>query len=237
MTPPAREVDISSGPTSESPALQPTAVMSFTSPPPIPPARWNSKKIRPQTSPPAAADPSCRHPPRLKCSSRPNRIAGSVNAFGILRLITSYAAPTRAQKSEQAAYTTSIFSLPTDYFQVGNLRCDLIGASSILVPILIGPDLGGARWNQTFAVSLLPMLLRAVPIVVASALIVAVAPNPINAATSAYSIRSWPDSSRKRFEKSRLRSFIPSLPSNKQLAAGRAIQRRLACFPRWRRQC
>lgn len=60
-------------------------------------------------------------------------------------------------------------------------------------------------------VSLLPMLVNALPIVVAKTLIPAVAPNPINAATSAYSIRSWPDSSPKSFEKSRSRGFIRSI--------------------------
>jgi hypothetical protein len=57
------------------------------------------------------------------------------------------------------------------------------------------------------------MLVRAVPIVVARTFIEAVAVNPTNAATSAYSMRSWPDSSRKRFDKSRLRRFITPVPT------------------------
>jgi hypothetical protein len=57
------------------------------------------------------------------------------------------------------------------------------------------------------------MLARAVSIVAASVFMEAVAANPIKAATNAYSTRSWPDSSRKRFEPNRWRGFIPSLGS------------------------
>jgi hypothetical protein len=45
------------------------------------------------------------------------------------------------------------------------------------------------------AVSLVPIVLKAVLMVPASVVIAAVAPKPIIAATSAYSMRSWPDSS------------------------------------------
>jgi hypothetical protein len=46
------------------------------------------------------------------------------------------------------------------------------------------------RLHYTALVSLVPMLLNAVPMVVASPDMAVVAPSPINAATSAYSIRS-----------------------------------------------
>jgi hypothetical protein len=46
------------------------------------------------------------------------------------------------------------------------------------------------RLHYTAPVSLLPMLVNAPPMVVASPDIAVVAPSPINAATSAYSIRS-----------------------------------------------
>jgi hypothetical protein len=57
-------------------------------------------------------------------------------------------------------------------------------------------------------VSLDPTVAKAVLIVVARVFIAAVAPKAINAATSAYSIRSWPDSLLRRPDKIFLRFFI-----------------------------
>jgi hypothetical protein len=47
-----------------------------------------------------------------------------------------------------------------------------------------------SRWRQTLLVSFEPMLLKALPTVEASVLIVAAAPNAMIATTSAYSTKS-----------------------------------------------
>jgi hypothetical protein len=54
-------------------------------------------------------------------------------------------------------------------------------------------------------------VVKAELIVVARLLIAAVAPKAINAATNAYSIRSWPDSSLRRLDKVCLRFLMDVL--------------------------
>jgi hypothetical protein len=60
-------------------------------------------------------------------------------------------------------------------------------------------------------VSLVPTVVKALLIVVARVLIAAVAPKAINAATNAYSIKSWPDSSLIRLDRVSIRFLISVL--------------------------
>ncbi len=61
-------------------------------------------------------------------------------------------------------------------------------------------------------VILVPIVVKIVLIVLASVPIAATAPKAITEATSAYSIRSWPDSSLRRFENACLKFFVGILP-------------------------
>ncbi|MFZ0313127.1 MAG: hypothetical protein WAL85_10515 [Candidatus Korobacteraceae bacterium] len=110
-----------------------------------------------------------------------------------------------------------------------------LGAALLLV-FLEGPAQADAglqqlqSWPQATALlSLLPTALKALLMLVAKALIAATAANAIIAAARAYSIRSWPESSRSKLRNT---SFISTF-----LPVGFARQTRLAGSVSLRKYC